>query len=260
MIPDTLKEDIKTISEIITITSKFSAFGGGVCIFIYLFKIKYLPLDLSIGDALLFIMVAACFGIIYTVYTASLFSLGLVLSPLVRLIFKYIAQLINRKHNIQPIHTLAPLNTSNFLFTPLALSGVYLVFMFGRKNLWTGLVLLLLSIALYIFYSISLSSKNKIQEIKTLENKNISDQNDLQKFKNSQKRSLLLFLFFPLLFSPLLRDVSDKLLNTTMRLAHIRIEKPIIYIKEPYSDLLPKSLIKNDFNNLKDYTSFYTKK
>jgi len=41
-----------------------------------------------------------------------------------------------------------------------------------------------------------------------------------------------------------------------MRAAHVRIEKAILYVKEPYSTIIPQSLISKNVTSPKDYTAF----
>lgn len=54
----------------------------------------------------------------------------------------------------------------------------------------------------------------------------------------------------------LVGGVSGQLLDAAMRAANVRIEKSTIYVKEPYSSLLPKSLISKSQIAPKEYMAF----
>ena len=50
--------------------------------------------------------------------------------------------------------------------------------------------------------------------------------------------------------------VSGELLDAAMRFAHVRIENPVIYVKEPFASLLPEGLLSKTRYPLKDYAAF----
>lgn len=259
LIPSTLEQNLESISKIATASSKFGVLMGSICVIAYSVRISYFPQDLSVGDGLLFIMAAACFGVIYAFFVGSLVSLGIFTSPATRGVFDLIVKGINlfKKRKIQPEHKLAPFEWSSPLF---AIFAITIILLFGRKDSRVYWSLPLLSVTLYFFYSVYLSCGKKIKEIEAIKNarvhteakQNIAQLGNIEKFRTAQVVSLLTILVVPLL----LGGVSGELLDAAMRTAHVRVEKVVIFVKEPYSSLLPKSLVSKDRPTPKDFTAF----
>lgn len=259
IIPPTLEKNIDAISKIATISSKFGVIIGSICVIIYSLRINHFPQDLSLGDGLLFIMTAACFGIVYIFFTISLLSLGITISPIIKFIIKLIIKGINllKKQKSELAHALAPFRWLAVIF---GLFAIYLILILGNKDPTAYWTLPLISLGLYLFYSIYTSSGSKIKKINNIRNslvhtkekENSTHFHDIEKLQSQQIFSLVSILAIPLLSS----GVSGQLLDAAMQMAHIRIEKAIIHIKEPYSELLPKALVSKDQNISKDYTKF----
>lgn len=152
-----LEKNIESVSKAATTASKFGMLIGGICVVSYSLKINHFPQDLSVGDGLLFLMAAACFGVIYFFFIASLVSLGVTFSPITRFVFEKIVWVTNkfRKHELEPVHTLAPFEWPAALF---ALASIVIIFALGSQDSTAYFNLPLLSIALYFFYSIYQSS------------------------------------------------------------------------------------------------------
>jgi hypothetical protein len=247
-----LEKNIESVSKIATTASKFGILVGGVCVITYSLRINHFPQDLSVGDGLLFLMAAACFGMIYVFFTASLVSLGITLSPAIRAVFN-----LFHKRKAEPPHTLAPFQWSAVLF---ALFSVVIILELGSQDSTAYWNLPMLSVGLYLFYSVYVSSGNKIKKIETVKNtvlhtdekQNVVQLGDPEKLRREQLFSLATILVLPLFIS----GVSGQLLDAAMRAAHVRVEKPVIYVKEPYSSLLPKALASKSQNSPKDYTAF----
>lgn len=254
-----LEKNIESVSKIATTASKFGVLVGGVCVIAYSLRINHFPQDLSLGDGLLFLMAAACFGIIYAFFIGSLVALGITFSPVIRTVFKLMVWGVNRFRNrkAEPLHSLAPFEWSAVLF---ALFSIIIIFLLGSHDPDVYWKLPSLSVILYLFYSGYLSCGNKIKKIETIKNsvvhtdekENIAQFGDLEKLRRGQLFSLGTILVVPLL----LGGVSGQLLDAAMRTAHVRIERPVIYVKEPYSSLLPKSLISKVRGAPKDFTAF----
>lgn len=254
-----LEKNIESVSKIATTASKFGILVGGVCVITYSLRVNHFPQDLSVGDGLLFLMAAACFGVIYVFFAASLVSLGITLSPAIRVVFIFFVWGVNlfRKRKTEPAHTLAPFQWSAVLF---ALFSVFIILALGSQDSTAYWNLPMLSVGLYLFYSVYVSSGNKIKRIEAVKNtvlhtdekENVVQLGDPEKLRRVQLFSLSTILVLPLLVG----GVSGQLLDAAMRTAHVRVEKPIIYVKEPYSSLLPKALTSKSRNVPKDYTAF----
>ena len=238
------EKNLELISKITTAASKFGVLVGGVCVIGYSLRIDHFPQGLSAGDGLLFLMAAACFGLIYIFFTASLVALGISASPGIRVIFKLIVWAITlfRKRKINFAYELAPFEWLAVLF---ALFSIVIILALGSHDSDVYWNLPLLSITLYLVYSIFRSIGNKIRKIERIKNsalhteekENVAKIGDVENLKKLQLFCLAIILFMPLV----LGGVSGQLLDAAMRAAHVRIEKPVIYVKEPYSSLIPKS-------------------
>lgn len=257
--PPSLEQNLESVSKIVTAASKLGVLVGGACVLGYSLKIDHFPQDLSVGDGLLFLMAAACFGVIYVFFIASLVALGITASPIIQVTFKFVAWGITlfSKQKIEPTHELAPFEWSSFLF---ALFSVIIILALGNRDSNAYWKLPLLSVVLYLFYSIYRSCGKKIRTIEqitnsalhTKEKENIAQVGDVENLRKVQLFSLATILIIPLV----LGGVSGQLLDAAMRAAHVRIEKSVIYVKEPYSSLLPKSVAAPNQNTPKDYTAF----
>lgn len=254
-----LEKNIESVLKIATTASKLGVLVGSICVISYSLRINHFPQDLSVGDGLLFLMAAACFGVIYVFFIASLISLGITLSPVIRIVFQIFVWGLNlfRKRKAEPTHTFAPFEWLAVLF---ALFSVVIILALGSQDSTAYWNLPVLSVGLYLFYSVYVSSGSKIKEIEMLKNtvlytnekENIIQLGDPEKLRREQLLSLSTILVLPLLIG----GVSGQLLDAAMRASHVRVEKPIIYVKEPHSSLLPEALISKGRNAPKDYTAF----
>lgn len=254
-----LEKNIESVSKLATTASKFGVLVGGVSVIAYSLRIDHFPQDLSVGDGLLFVMAAACFGVVYTFFVASLVSLGIAFSPAIRIVFKlvlWVGALFN-KPIPEPKHAFAPFEWTAILF---ALFSLIIILALGRENSMVYWSLPLLSLGLYFFYSVYVSSGNKIKKIEAVKNsvvhtsekENVGQLGDPGKLRRGQLFSLATILIMPLLVG----GVSGQLLDAAMRVAHVRIEKANIYVKEPYSSLLPNTLVSKSLRTPKEYVAY----
>lgn len=254
-----LEKNIESVSKVAAAASKFGILVGGVCVITYSLRINHFPQGLSVGDGLLFLMAASCFGMIYVVFIASLVSLGITLSPAIRAVFNVLVWGVNRfrKRKAEPAHTLAPFKFSAVVF---AFFSVVIILVLGSQDSTAYWNLPMLSVGLYLFYSVYVSSGNKIKKIEAVKNAVLhtdEKENVVQLGDPGQLRRVQLFSLATILVLPLfIGGVSGQLLDAAMQTAHVRVENPVIYVKEPYSSLLPKALTSKSKNAPKDYTAF----
>ncbi len=257
--PPSLEQNLESVSKIVTAASKLGVLVGGACVIGYSLKIDHFPQDLSVGDGLLFLMAATCFGVIYVFFIASLVALGITTSPAMRVAFKFVSWIVTllSKRKVDPAHELEPFEWSSVLF---ALFSIIIILALGSKDSNAYWKLPLLSVVLYLFYSIYMSCGKKIRAIEQITNSALHTKEkgtvarigDVTNLKKVQLFSLATILLIPLV----LGGVSGQLLDAAMRAAHVRIENSIIYVKEPYSSLLPKSVEATNLNTPKNYTAF----
>lgn len=228
---------------------------GALSIVIYSFRIGYFPRDLSISDAILFMVGAFGFGSIAVIFVGSLLSLGIFISPGIRLVFRCVIYAINKfsETEVKPHHTFAPFH---WLSACGSLYAFILIFFFGRENKYIYWQLPLVSILLYIFYSIYRSYGEKIQAhetkktnvIFTSDSHDDNSKADTDKLKREKVFTLLGILLIPFLFG----GASGQLLDQSMVILHIRINHAAILVQEPYASLLSNNQrykYSNDPNN-----------
>ena len=254
-----LEKNIESVSKIATTASKFGVLVGSICVVIYSLRINHFPQGLSLGDGLLFLLAAACFGVIYIFFTASLVSLGITLSPVIRPVFNLVVWATNKLHKrkLELAHKFAPFEWLAVLF---ALFSVLIIFALGARDSSVYWNLPILSIGLYFFFFVFLSAGEKtknIEQIKsgalhTKDKENVAQLGDPEKLKRLQLFTVAAILLLPLLVG----GVSGQLLDAAMRAANVRVDNPIIYVKEPYASLIPQSLVSLAINAPKDYSVF----
>ncbi|RQO35871.1 hypothetical protein DBR37_05795 [Herminiimonas sp. KBW02] len=256
-----IEKNIDSISKIATAAFKFGILVGGFCVIGYSIKIGHFPQDVSLGDGLLFLMTAGFFGIIYALFIASMVCLGITLSPILT-VFVRIWTWFETKYSkdgkkTKAVHQLVQCNWQAAVISILA---IFIIILLGRGDPFVYLNLPLLSIGLYLFYSLYISCGRKIKEIYAIKDSRFELQDsaaigwngDVEKFRQTQMIAVGVIFIIPLLGG----GVTGQLLDAAMRAANVRIEKPILYVQEPYTSLLPKALVSEDHNVPHGYTAF----
>ncbi|KAB7681707.1 hypothetical protein [Plesiomonas shigelloides] len=251
-----LEKNIDRMSKIATAIAKLGVVIGALCITIYSLRIHHFPQDLSLSDGLLLFMMGSCFGIIYLLIIISFMNLGIVFSPIIKLIFKLIAWISNSFTSKKTVvkYQLAPFNLTSI---PLSVVAIILIFKLGEKEPFLYFSLSTLTIGLYLFYSIYMSCAEKIKN-ETLKNNHalVIDVNKsmTNKFECEHNKRVQLISLFIMVFAPLFASgISGAILDAAMRATNIRIESSTVYIKEPYSSLIPKDLILDNLMTPKEY-------
>ncbi|OFN27165.1 hypothetical protein HMPREF2600_03770 [Neisseria sp. HMSC077D05] len=263
------------IANSLSIIFKLSLLIGGTSSILYFIKIGHIPSNLSLGDGLLFLLVSACITINYVVFAVLSTSFGIVLTQLINYFFGSYTKKIIKIYNIHRIkkgkkgyksyYKLAKIESPVLLFSIIYLITLIITYEVSQ-DIYIIITLVLMSIAQCIFYSMWNDSQRQFSYIEN----NILIKNykaDGIKYpllqKNSSKQNIQkLHMFIPvfIIILPILMGnfpMSGFLLDSSMRLAKIRLEKPsAIYIKKPYSNILPKSLILKKENQLNDFTAF----
>jgi hypothetical protein len=238
---DQMGKTVEGLLKALTFASKIGILAGGICVLGYSLRIGHFPQGLTIGDGLLFMLAAVCFGIIYTLFVASLVSLGVVMSPAIKLLTKlYVWSYKFRKARPpSQVYDFAKFSLPYLIF---AIFAVLFILGLGSHDSNAYWNLPLLAIAMYFFYSGFLSAGEKIRNLEISQNSlvKIDKQGDLpltkiQQLRKAQMLSLALILIMPML----LGGVTGQLLDGAMRQAHIRIESATIFVKEPYASLIP---------------------
>lgn len=235
-----------TLGKVMGTLLKCGIFVGSACVVAYSLRIGRFPQGLTLGDSLLLLMAAICFGTIASLFVYSLVGLGITLSPLVRVFLWLAGKVMPKFARIlkEGPYTLAPLSW----FAALgALFAIVIIFALAQRDLSMTWNLPLLSITLYFLYSIYTSANSQIiglskivdSPFETSLRADYGTHDKLTKLKTARWAAPLLIVTVPLL----LGGATGELLDASMRAAKIRIESPIIYVKRPYSSLMPKALV-----------------
>lgn len=236
---------------------KFSIALGSVCVIMYSIRVGHFPRGLALGDGLLFLLTAGCFGSIYVIFTCCLVSLGCCLSPLTQVVFRTVEWTMERlkKQKSPRSHELRPFSWTALPFGALAL---FLISSLAKADAMVWVQLILLSIGLHLFYSVALSFYTKFRDAEKRRNSLIetSDSNPNGDDSNRYKKGYLVTASLLALSPLLIGGVSGELLDRAMRIAQVRVEKPTLYIKVPYNALLPESLVAKEGKSLTGYKTF----
>lgn len=259
---DSIKPKIEKISIAINFTLKLIIGMGCLIILFYFLRIDYFPQDISLGDSMTFIIIALLFGALYTILIICTSSLGVTLSPILRYILYGLAWLTHKiektkKPQAKQIrYTYIKFKIASIPYSAL---GLLLIYALSERKIISYIHFLFLIISLYILQSLILTKKH---DIKKYIFSSKPDQIIFHNNHNSEKEKSLASktkhiyygtIGFILIIPIILSGISSPLIDGAMRIAQIRIEKPIIYIKTPYSDLLPEKFIST---NLKKPTGF----
>ena len=236
-----LSKNIEGLLTVMTLASKMGIFIGGICVLAYSLKIGYFPQGLTVGDGLLFMLTAASFGVIYIFFIASLVALGVTASPLIRSLTKMYLWTYKFRSTPKPTQVY---DYAKFKWTYVAFAffGILFVWALGNKDHSAYWNLPILSVAIYFFYSLYLSSGEKIKDLENslvsvfkADEKNSSSIEKIEYLRKAQIFSLGVILVLPMF----LGGVTGQLLDGAMRQAHVRIENSIVFVKEPYATLIP---------------------
>lgn len=236
---------------------KLSIALGSACVILYSIRIGHFPQGLTLGDGLLLLLAAGCFGFLYTLFTAGLVGLGSCLSPLTNQALKFFCWVMAklRRRKIDPTYRLEPFR---WIAIPCALAAVVMIIALGSSDYSVYLKLVAVAVILHILYSCAVDTSKKLRAAQKLKDSVIETPYKAQatvevsKHKNIYHIVCLLMLLLPLLIG----GVSGQLVDSAMRLANVRIEQPVIYAKAPYDELLPESLIAKNLKVPEGYKAY----
>ena len=252
-------ENLDSFLKIISALTKVGILIGGICVALYSMRIGHFPQDLTIGDGVLLIFIAASFGFIYLFYIYSLISLGIACSPVILPIFNSAMKAVNR-HRTRPIAPQFEWVKFNFGSVLCALLAIVLIVALGRKDAFAYWSLPLLSLILYMLYSAFLSAGKKLKsideihrsQVHTDQKDNVGALGDPSHIRRTQMGILAFILFAPLFYG----GVSGQLLEIGMSMANIRKDHATVYVKSPYAFLLPEQNVSDLSPKLPDYKRF----
>lgn len=238
---------------------KFSIALGSACVIIYALRVGHFPQGLTLGDGLLFLLAASCFGVVYAMFVGCLVSLGICLSIVTRPIFNFVFARIQKKVN--PKKEMAyEMARFHWGAIPFALVAGVLIWAFGQHDNVAYWNLPVLSIALYVFYSIAKSAGAQYRRherllnsvIVTPEKDELQSSGEAGKKKSAYLVSITVVMLLPLVMG----GVSGLLMDGAMRMAQVRIENAAVYVKAPYNALLPDALVVKEAKAPEGYKAY----
>lgn len=76
-----LEKQIEIATKLLSLSAKIGLLIGGTCIVSYLLSNGHYPQGVSVGDSLLFLVTAFCFGLVCVYFSVSVTAVGILLSP-----------------------------------------------------------------------------------------------------------------------------------------------------------------------------------
>ncbi len=237
-------------SKLAALGAKIGVFIGALCFGIYCVRIGYFPSDVSLGDGFLFLLMACSFGVLYLVLVASLVSLGVVASPGLRPILKWIDRATQKwkAHQSDESHagrkTKAPVNEwpgFDSSAIPFAIMGGLFIWGFALVNIAALWTLPLSAVALYNLYSVYWSNNRKLAAIAKRQTSPIVREHESVEVEDAEKlrRVRNQAIFFMLVTPMLVTGVMSSVLDGAMRAVNLRQDHVTVYLAAPYCDLLP---------------------
>lgn len=230
---ESLDKKLDIANKALSLAFKVGIIIGGAVLLLYCWKISYFPRDVSIGDGLLFLMLAIAFGGIYLLFTASLTCLGLTLRPLWLVLQNIVSWSLFRFNKFS--NKTISFEKVNFVTAKkehfiLALFGLLFIWGFGTYD-YTVLGSLGLSVfSCALLWSFYIQNEEFVNSTELQEQANEEDLIKSRQLKQNQKIILLSLILVPLLIG----GVSGKLLDGAMGLSNVRTEKVTVHIKKPY--------------------------
>ncbi|MCO8311743.1 hypothetical protein [Pseudomonas mandelii] len=236
-----LEKQIDIITKLLSLSAKIGLLTGGGAIVSYLLINGHYPQGVSIGDGLLFLVAAFCFGIVCLYFSVSITAAGILLSPILIPAINSIAWARKKLDikNSDPAFTLQKINFPSVFFGACGIATIYFL---ARRNFVEHMPLILLPVFQYIMYSAFAEQSNKIMSAQPQPRTSIvpvpqesETQFNLKKIRKNRVMLAGIILIVPIFMG----GVTSDLLKVAMNLAKIRIENTTILVKTPYSNLLP---------------------
>lgn len=231
---------------------------GAMILISYCWYIDYFPRDLSIGDGLLFIFIAAGFGFVYIFFVASLTSLGLTAVWLYNANKRMKSWMIRvrrriqskRKFSLEDLNENLPIGATCIGLTSF---GILIVANLVNHNVYSifplGATIFLTTLLVYIFRAES----SKIRQLKSRSLLTPREQQALGRLHTSRRVSVLLLIICPLAIC----GYTKVLTKVAMSLLNIRNESTVVDLKKPYSEIFTNRGIQGTDSEFGDeYTRF----
>ncbi|MCG9607968.1 hypothetical protein [Vibrio chagasii] len=242
-------EKLECLNKFLTVSFKVGVLVGGFAICAYSWIIGYFPSGVTIGDGLLFILLATVLSVLVALFSFSFTSLGLALWPLWKLVINLLSKiliLINRVTNKDlQINSLPKIRKARAEHYGIAFIGFLFAGFLALQD-WRSLMVVLV----LLFSSSAMWSS--IQENEEEANKQLkvdisTEQKEaiLKRVKRGNSILLLSMLLMPLVIP----GAPTMLVTGVMRAVDVRVDSATVHIKEPYSIYAEESGTKGQPSN-----------
>ena len=184
-----IETKIDTVSNALSLAFKLGVVLGSAVLLMYCWRIGYFPQDVSVGDGIVFILLAIAFGGLYSFFVVSLTSLGYVLKYPLLLIKHgwYLRQEHRRNASGAPASTppqsLAPFEPVFLIF---AAFGVFFIVMLSQIHAITALLLTICAVACIFIWGINQNNANKIIALEQIANKSVDQIKTLKNLRSTR--------------------------------------------------------------------------
>lgn len=236
-----LEKQIEIAAKLLSLSAKIGLLIGGTCIVSYLLSNGHYPQGVSVGDSLLFLVTAFCFGLVCIYFSAAVTATGILLSPIFIPVLRGFVWLHGQFSDKKTILEFKRPKIT-FFSVFFGICGALTIYFLTHKSPWEHIQLILLPIFQYVVYSAYLEQNNKIKAAQpsapAIVDSEHPDQNPPAEMK-PLKRTRAMIAGVMLLTPLLMGGVTSDLLQAAMSFAQIRIERATILVKPPYANLLP---------------------
>jgi len=233
-----LEKQIDIATKSISLAAKIGLLIGGGCIVFYSLINGHYPQGVSVGDGLLFLIAALCFGSVYLIFTASITAVGILCSPILISFLRLLLKITNTftKDKYRPALSQQPINGLTLL---LGFFGAIFILVLARNDFSGHIPLLGLPLIQYYIYSSYFDQNKRIesttQETAPSKSENIKSTVDLESMRKLRFITGVFIIITPLLIGNVMTD----LMEAAMISAKVRIAHAVIHVKPPYANLLP---------------------
>ena len=249
MLMNNWNDKLECLNKFLTVAFKVGVLVGGFAICAYSWIIGYFPSGVTIGDGLLFILLATVLSVLVALFSFSFTSLGLALWPLWKLVIKLLSKiliLINRVTNKDlQINSLPKIRKARAEHYGIAFIGFLFAGFLALQDWRSLMVVLVLLFSSSVMWS-------SIQENEEEANKQLkadisTEQKEaiLKRVKRGNSISLLAMVLMPLVIP----GAPTMLVTGVMRAADVRVDSATVHIKAPYSIYAEESGTKGQPSN-----------
>lgn len=231
--------NLGTILKASTFAIGLGTFLGCFIFVLYCLHLKYFPAGVSAGDSLIFIIIAVCFGLCYSIIVACLLSVGvcisyLILNPLLRL-SGYLRQKLPLLRPINPLLEPFRFVRPNVIHWMLFLFGIMFIWVFTNQDKIISINLITSVFAISVMWTFLQDNTAKryalLNEPETRDN--------CLKLTNLNRLKYLFsscIFIFPIIFG----GIASNALEGSMRFSNLQKRASYILVQPPYSRFIPK--------------------